>query len=401
MPRLGLARAPAPAPATVPPDEGDEEEDYEESEYLEPERDLSFLSPIRLRMGWRQNGELEKKTAKLTHMLDMLGPVSETLVSRIRGEIPGGKKQAKAGIKVQVDETVKRFESQQARLEMLERELEASRQSGHQAITSRAEMVKRVEEERARSNQLTVQLEETKSRLARAQRQIELLKNPGQQPAEDSDPDKPRPMHERVQQQVQKKAEKLAAIRSAAEGDRTYAPAIDPSSAKIAKTSANRPKPVASGDTPAAEPTSLRAAAKAAEAKADQVDSASASAQELAALSAKERDMLKDLRAQMNKDQLELSTERRLREAAEAAAAKALAAEKFAQERRAEIEMTLQKMTTKERDQTVEFSKHSKWPRKRSRSWTRRRGLQNLRKLMRRPRPRKRWSLNANALSGG
>ena len=351
VPRLGLGAAPAAAPATAPDGTGDDEDEseYMESEDFEPEKDLSFLSPVRLRMGWRQNGELEKKTAMLSHMLDMLGPVGEKLASKLNGEPP---KRTKADVRNQVNDMLRRFEAQQARLEVLERELEASRATNHQAIMSRAEMAKRVEEEKARANQLQGQLDESKSKLARALRQVELLKGPGQV---EEDPEKPRPMHERVSQEMKKRTEKIEAVRSAAESNRTYAPAIDPSSANIAKKSTTRVTPAAGSGTPAAAPMSLSAAAKAAEAKADQQDSVSATAQELAALSAEERNMVKDMKTQMNKDQIELSTEKRLREAAEAAATKATAAEKFALERRAEIELTLQKMANKERDQTAEL----------------------------------------------
>ena len=254
---------------------------------------------------------------------------------------------------------VRKFEAQQARLELLEHELEAMRESKQQAISSRAETVKQLEEERGRTNSLEKLLDDTKSKLARAQRQIELLKSPtGQLPLEEADPDKPRPMHERVQQDMARREEKKAAILAAAGGNRTYAPAIDPNSSSIAKKSVVRTAsaPGAATSKPAGVSATSPAAARAAVAKGEGQGSAvAAQAAQDATLSSEDRHVVKELRAQMNKDQVELSTERRLRETAEAAASKAVAAEKNALERRAEIETTLQRMTTKEREQTNEL----------------------------------------------
>ena len=60
--------------------EAEEEEDYEDG----PRRPQ--LSPIRLRMGWRSNGELEVRTGELQRMLDVLRSVSDDTPLRAAAE---------------------------------------------------------------------------------------------------------------------------------------------------------------------------------------------------------------------------------------------------------------------------------------------------------------------------
>ena len=69
-------------------------------------RDFSFVSPIRLRMGWRQNGELEKKTEKLERLLDVMRPIQQQLSSRFSA--PTGVAKSKAAMRNTFDDTVAR-----------------------------------------------------------------------------------------------------------------------------------------------------------------------------------------------------------------------------------------------------------------------------------------------------
>ena len=190
------------------------------------------LSPVRLRMGWRRNGELETRTSELQHLLDILKPPgapTDTHAAQ-RGKAPAW---------ASVDAQVRKFESQQARLETLEREIDAHREAKNQAIASRMEMVKRLDEEKKRSGELQQQLNECRSKLSRAQRQVQLLRNPNQQAEEEQESsDKPKPLHMRLNEEQKKRDEKRDAVRQQLEQGRTYAPRIDPTSANISKENA-------------------------------------------------------------------------------------------------------------------------------------------------------------------
>ena len=59
-------------------------------------------------------------------------------------------------------------------------------------------MVKRLEDEKKRAEGLDAQVREANSKLARAQRQLYLVRNPNGEPAEEENADysdKPKPMH--------------------------------------------------------------------------------------------------------------------------------------------------------------------------------------------------------------
>ena len=223
------AEAPAPAPAAAGGQIGDAEMDGLDEAFVELAPAVvggrPHLSPIRLRMGWRRNGELEMRTSELQHLLDVLKPPGEKAdVAR-----------SKAATRQVADAAVRRFGTQQARLDLLERELDAHRDAKNQAITSRAEMVKRFEEEKKRADDLDKQLTDCRSKLSRAQRQIELLKAPAQPAVEEAaGADKSKPLHMRLNEEKQKKEEKLEAIKQQAEQGRTYAPRIDPTSSNMA-----------------------------------------------------------------------------------------------------------------------------------------------------------------------
>lgn len=333
-------------------DEGDYDNEYDE---YDDEARRPQLSPIRLRMGWRRNGELEVRTHELQRMLDRLRPVTDAVGG---GDDP--KKLSKEDRGKAIDATVRRFEQQQTRLQQLEREIDMCNKAKSQAVSSRAEMVRRAEEERKRADNLEQKLKEMHNRLERSQRQVELLRNPTGQPADDpDDPDKPKPMHMRVADDQKKRGEKREAAREKAEVNRTYAPAIDPTSASIAKSTPRTP----TSAPPASTPQSLAALTKAAESKENSTSSPDGS---ILSPQGQRRFSREDIdgegeesdaarRVSREAQQVELSTERRRRETVEAALVKAELDAKNAIARRAEVEIMLQRMENKERDQNTEL----------------------------------------------
>ena len=96
-----MVAAPA-ADADTATDEGEYVD--EESEGYEGPTRPSNLSPIRLRMGWRRNNELEVRTSDMQRALDMLRPITEALtgnddpaaVKASKAEYDKGRKQRQA-----------------------------------------------------------------------------------------------------------------------------------------------------------------------------------------------------------------------------------------------------------------------------------------------------------------
>ena len=322
------------------------------------------LSPVRLRMGWRRNGELEIRTSELQHMLEVL---------QLPGALPKSGAAPRAGSPAglgrhAIDATVRRFEAQQQRLELLEREMESIHEAKRQALASRAEMVKRFEEEKKRADGLDIQQRDTKSRLARAERQIELLRTPSGEAAEDEAADasdKPKPMHMRLKEEEQKRNEKRHAMQQQLEQGRTYAPKIDPTSATMQREKKSEPSKVPEIPLDATDMAVLsfkgRPAGGKPEAKAvaktvlasveDSIGDAPPTSWD-----ADPADNTNTAELQSSLDALnaELSRERRSREVLEAQIAKATSSEAFAVSRREEVELMMQRMASKERDQNAE-----------------------------------------------
>ena len=315
--------------------EAEEEEDYEDG----PRRPQ--LSPIRLRMGWRSNGELEVRTGELQRMLDVLRSVSDAI-----GAEEGASHLSKWERTKAIDTTIRRFEQQQKKIDQLERELAAKEKTTSQAVASRAEILRRCEEERKRAEGLEKKLEEERSNHLRSIRQIELLRNPSQKPKDDDyDDGKPKPLHMRldeVKAQAERKREK---IREEAELRRTYAPAINETSALMAGRD-RRPTP------------SAKAAEESVEAKAEEespTSSPEASRERRESREAEAEAEAEARRARGPPVSADIKVEVERREKAEAAAAKFEADAKAAVARKAEVEHLLQKASTKERDQGEEL----------------------------------------------
>ena len=292
------------------------------------------------------NRELEVRTTELQRLVDHLRPVTKAVMGE---DEPLSTKLTKAERVKAIDATVMRFEQQQKRLEQLERQLEMSNKAKSQAVTSLRMQVERNKEVQQKVDTLEQQLRDTQGKLARSQRQVELLKGPRPED-DDEDPDKPKPLHMRLQQEQQKREEKREMIRKEAEVNRTYAPAIDPTSARMeSRTESGRaaPKKGMGGATSMRE---FRELQKAAETK-EVPEPPSVPEQPLVDSDVDDRDATKRLEA----SQVELATEKRKREAAEAAVLKAEMDAKASLARRAEVESLLQRMETKERDQTAEL----------------------------------------------
>ena len=322
------------------------------------------LSPVRLRMGWRRNGELEIRTSELQHMLEVL---------QLPGALPKSGAAPRAGSPAglgrhAIDATVRRFEAQQQRLELLEREMESIYEAKRQALASRAEMVKRFEEEKKRADGLDIQQRDTKSRLARAERQIELLRTPSGEAAEEEAADasdKPKPMHMRLKEEEQKRNEKRQAMQQQLEQGRTYAPKIDPTSATMQREKKSEPSKVPEIPLDATDMAVLsfkgRPAGGKPEAKAeakmvlasveDSIGDAPPTSGDAAP---SDNTNTAELQSSLDALNAELSRERRSREVLEAQIAKANASEAFAVSRREEVELMMQRMASKERDHNAE-----------------------------------------------
>lgn len=321
------------------------------------------LSPVRLRMGWRRNGELEIRTSELQHMLEVLqlpGALPKSGAAPLAGSPAGLGRHA-------IDATVRRFEAQQQRLELLEREMESIYEAKRQALASRAEMVKRFEEEKKRADGLDIQQRDTKSRLARAERQIELLRTPSGEAAEEeaADASDKKPMHMRLKEEEQKRNEKRQAMQQQLEQGRTYAPKIDPTSATMQREKKSEPSKVPEIPLDATDMAVLsfkgRPAGGKPEAKAvakmvlasveDSIGDAPPTSGDAAP---SVNTNMAELQSSLDALNAELSRERRSREVLEAQIAKANASEAFAVSRREEVELMMQRMASKERDQNAE-----------------------------------------------
>ena len=339
------------------------------------------LSPVRLRMGWRRNGELELRTSELQHMLEVLklpGGTPKDGAPRVGSPAMG---------RHAIDATVRRFEAMQQKLEALEREMESVNEGKRQAIASRAEMVKRFEEEKKRADGLDAQLRESGSKLARAQRQLYLLRNPSGDPQPEEgiveDPDKPKPLHMRLKEEEQKRTEKRQAMQQQMEQGRTYAPKIDPTSASIQRE--KKVEPVKESKAPAGVPLdatdmavlSFKGKASEGKAAADLAKAAAAaevSTSASAPLSSAEISSLRatgeatafgdgqpaddakmsQLLSTIDATNAELAREKKARETVEAQLARSTLAETNAVSRREEVELMMQRMASKERDMTAE-----------------------------------------------
>ena len=330
------------------------------------------FSPVRLRMGWRRNGELEVRTLELQHMLEVLRPGN--LVKDLSDPEDWRKVMGKADI----DATVRRFEVQQARLETLEREINAHRDAKHQALSSRAEVMKRLEEEKLTTSDLDRQLAESRSKLSRAQRQIQLLRNHGQ--PDDVCVDSMEKPSKQVDQKQHGDQKRDAAQKQMEQG-RTYAPKINAVSASIAKgdnrgrqsspesKSARKALPASgsgSKERPGIEPghqpepsapktprTPKTGSSSATETS--NVNSHQPSVAERMFMTTDSGAAHHDLHQQLSHLSAGLESERKRREAAEAAVAKAAQSDADAQARLEEVELKLQRMASRERDQLTEL----------------------------------------------
>ncbi|KOO52947.1 hypothetical protein Ctob_007230 [Chrysochromulina tobinii] len=239
--------------------------------------------------------------------------------------------------------------------------MESIYEAKRQALASRAEMVKRFEEEKKRADGLDIQQRDTKSRLARAERQIELLRTPSGEAAEEEAADasdKPKPMHMRLKEEEQKRNEKRQAMQQQLEQGRTYAPKIDPTSATMQREKKSEPSKVPEIPLDATDMAVLsfkgRPAGGKPEAKAEAKMVLASVEDSIGDAAPSDNTNTAELQSSLDALNAELSRERRSREVLEAQIAKANASEAFAVSRREEVELMMQRMASKERDHNAE-----------------------------------------------